>query len=144
MLCFQAKACAMAVELSPFATHFAVQEVPTVELNARLGRQHFQHSSTRGFEDLGGNLQPTFIGPFQDPVVVVPLPKLQLLVALIDSRPDGSRLREIKGAAADRPQFSCRYQRRIDRRKLQSAEKQLMLQNFLARYAGQIEITMIG
>ena len=64
MLCFQAKASAMAVELPSFATNRAVQEVATVELNTRFGRQHFQHSPTRGFEHFGGNLQPTFIGPF--------------------------------------------------------------------------------
>lgn len=76
MLCFQAKTRATAVELPSLATNRAVQEVAAVELNTRFGRQHFQHSSTRGLEYLGSNLQPSFLGPFQRPIMVVSFPEL--------------------------------------------------------------------
>jgi hypothetical protein len=57
VLCFQAKAGAMGIELATFAAHCAIQEVSAVKLDARFCGQHFQDSPTGWFEHLGCNLQ---------------------------------------------------------------------------------------
>ena len=136
MLRFQTKTRAMPVKLPALAAGRAIQEVAAVELNAGFGCQHFEHASTRGLEHLGSKLQRALLFSFQNPIVVISLAELELLVVLIDPRPDGRSRREIKRCAAHSAQFPRRYKRRINRREFQSVQEQLMIQNILTRHAG--------
>lgn len=56
VLSFQAKASAVGIELSALASYGAIQEVPAVELDSWLCRQHLEDSPALGFQDLGGSL----------------------------------------------------------------------------------------
>src|SRR5271168_5102670 len=101
MLRFQTKARSMTVKLPALTANCAIQKVAAVELNARLGRQHFQDASAAGFENLGGKLQTTAIGTLQDPIVIVSFAELQLFIVLIDARSNSDGLGEIKWSASD-------------------------------------------
>src|SRR6476661_6607514 len=57
MLCLQAKAVALFVDVSLFPGDGSIQEIATVKLHARLRGKYFQHAPAGRFMDAGGQRQ---------------------------------------------------------------------------------------
>src|ERR1051326_4440899 len=100
MLRLHAEAVAEIVDSPALSGYRAVQKISGIELQARFGREHFQDAPGGG---LGNPRQEGEIANplIEHPVVIVAVPKLQLLIGVINARADGRRCREIEWRAFD-------------------------------------------
>src|SRR5579859_6376135 len=97
MLRLQAERIALFVNLAALPVRGPVQKIPRVKLDARLRRQHFQDAPALRIARHSRQLNPRKSRlTIQNPVVIVPPPKFQLLVRSVDSLADRHRVREIK------------------------------------------------
>src|ERR1700682_2327454 len=112
MLRLQAEPGAKPIHLAALSTDGAVQEIACVELDAGLGGKHLEHAPADRF--FHARREPERApARVQHPIVVVSFSQLQLLVSLLDSRPNWSGLAEIEGCSRYSAKFSERNQARI-------------------------------
>src|ERR1700680_3356237 len=103
------------IHRAAFSFDRPVQKIPGVKLNAGLGRPDLHHTTVRWLLYPSRETDLLRANPIDHPVVVVSFAKLQLLVVMLDPRPDRRRLAEIEWSARNRFQHSCRNQPAIHR-----------------------------
>src|SRR5207247_5168349 len=99
VLCLQAQAVAVFVDVTGFAGDRAVEEVPGIELHTRLGRGHVERAAAVRIDepcrvaDAGSAVQY--------PVVMVALAVTEVDVVGVDARANRRRLAEVERCALD-------------------------------------------
>src|SRR6185437_2969773 len=132
----------MSVHLAALSGNAAIQEVPGIELHARLITQDFQDPSAGRFIDLSNLSQ--LAAAVEYPVVVVAVTLFYLIVVAIDASADCGRLPEIKRGAFNGRQFTCRNQSGIHGRVPVGVDLDLVLEDVAIPRARKVEIGMVG
>src|SRR6185369_10367453 len=101
MLRLEAEAGAQRVDVPALALDRPVEEVPGIELDARLGRADLERAAALRVGDARGEVRAGTL-PVQAPVVIVALAVLQLRIVLVDARADRGGLPEVERGARDR------------------------------------------
>src|SRR5260370_42615333 len=142
MLGLQAEGTTTPVRLASFTLDAAVEVVASVELNARLVRENFEHAAAGGFLDSCSQGGSRAISG-QDPVMVVALAELQLLVILFDASANCGSFSKIEWRSAHRAQFSGWNQPGIDGGVAVGIQSNQMAKNIAVTSSFQIEIRMV-
>ena len=108
MLSFQTETRPVCVHGSALASGRSIEKITVVKLDPGFGREYFEHPPTVRFENLRGRLQPAASESFENPVMVVAVPELELRILLIDSGADRGWTPKIKRTALHREQLPCR------------------------------------
>jgi len=97
VLRLQAKSIAALVRVAIFPDDLPIQKIAGVELNAGLRGPNFKRTSTAGFVDARRQLQAILLRMGIDhKIVIVSVAQHELLVVIVDARPDFRRRREIE------------------------------------------------
>ena len=120
----------------------AVEVVAGVELHARLGRRDVERAAARRLDD-AARRDAAPAAAVQDEVVIVAAAAANLLVVGVDARADRRRLPEVERRAGDRRELAGRDQRGVDRREAIGVERQPVLQDVAASFAGQVEVAVL-
>src|SRR5678816_2940766 len=115
MVSLEAKPASPRVRVAVLSHHLPVEEVPGVELYARLCGRHVERAPGGRLRHMRGVNEPaTSRGSVQHERMVVTVAVLQLLARLIDARANRRRLAEVERRSRDRRQLARRDERRVD------------------------------
>src|ERR1019366_789156 len=131
MLGFETEGRVLRIDLAALAGEGAVEEIAGVELNARLGGEHFHHAAGGGPFDARRESEARAFA-IDHPIVVVAMAELELFVVLVGARADGGGLGEIEGRAGDGLELAGGDQAGIDRSEEHTSELQ-SLTNLVCR-----------
>ena len=95
MLGLEAEAVAKLILFASLAAEFAIEEIAAIELNARLGGEHFHGAPGGRFVNLRGHGKRAIL-VVEYPVVVVAAAEFHLLVIGFDALADGGGRGEVK------------------------------------------------
>ena len=132
----------VAVHRTALAGDRAVEEVPRVELHARLRRRDVHDAA-------GGRLAHRDDAPeragvaVEHPVVVVALAVRDLLVLRVDAGADRGGGAEVERRALHRPQLAGRDEGGVDRREPVGLDADLVLQHVAGALPGQVEVGVV-
>jgi len=143
MLSFQAETGPVRAHNSALASGRSIQKITAVKLDPGFGREYLQHPTAARFENFRRRLQTVAGGSFENPVMVIAASELELLILLIDPGANRGWPREIKGTALHGLQIPCGNQVLVNRCEFQGMQEQLMIQDFTAHHAGQIEVAVV-
>src|SRR5438067_11801489 len=142
MLSFEAEGTTAPVRLASFTLDAGVEVVASVELNARLVGENFEHASAGGFFDSRSQCRSRAVF-VQDPVMIVALTELQLLVILFDASANTGRSSKIEGRSAYGTQISGWNQPGIDGGVAVGIQSNEMVKDVAVPGTLQVEIRMV-
>ncbi len=121
-----------------------IQKITGVKLHRRLRGCDRQHAPALRRKHLRRLAQRSRRSTHHK-VMVVPTPKRQLLVLLLDTGTDHRRLPEVKRRSLYRHNLSCRNRTRARHRRVRvRLQQQLLIQNRSARLTRQVEVRVVG
>src|ERR1700722_19419603 len=104
MLSFEAERVASVIDLAVLAAN-AIEEIPGIELDARLCSRHFEHPAGMRIISLRCRRERPGGSAIEHPIVIVAFSELQLLVILVDAGADEGGGGEVKRSSFDISQF---------------------------------------
>src|SRR5665213_2964269 len=115
VLRLKAKAAALHIFCACLSGPRAVEKVPAVELDSRLGSEDFQHTAVGWIEHLGRGTQRASRAADNE-VVIVAAGAFELFVLLVNAFVDTLRRGEVERRSSNCGELAGRNQRRVDGR----------------------------
>lgn len=143
VLRLQAESVTPLVDVAALSSDASIQEVTRVELHSRLCRRHFEYAACRGFVHSRGQCHPSTFA-VDHKIVVISVTERELLVVVVDPRPDPGRFGEIERRSLDSSQFTCRDQVLVDGSEAVGIDHNFVIENIAVSLALQIEVTMLA
>src|SRR6266851_657668 len=144
VLGFQAEGGALGISEPALANSCAVKEIAGIKLDAGFGGPDFHDAAGSGLEDARGERFALVHGHAQDEVVIVAAAEFQLLVGLIDARPDGGGFAKVEGRVRHVAKFAGGNQTGIDGSVLVGVNHEQVAEDVAGTLASEIEITVAG
>ena len=144
MMRLEAETTSARIRVAVLSHHLPVEEVPGVELYARLCGRHIERAPAGRLRHMRGVNEPaTSRGSVQHERVVVTVAVLQLLVRLIDARANRRRLAEVERRSRDRRQSARRDERRVDSDVAVRVDRQHVIEHRSRSLAREVEVRVI-
>ncbi len=144
VLRFQTKPGTESVDYTALSHNTPIKVVARVELDSRLRRQDFQHTSRFRLNGACRQFQAVAAVPVKHEVVIVADAKLQLLVLFVNALARSSWLSKIEWRSFDTLQLAGRDQVGIDRRKAIGVDGNDVVENLSLSLPCQIEVGVVG
>src|SRR5439155_3722996 len=120
----------------------AVEEVPRVELQPRLGGEDVERAAVRRLEHVC-RVRQAGSGSVQHEVVIVAATPLELGVRLLDARADRRGCAEVERRAGDARQLARGNEGRVHRRVLVGVNRENVAEDVTATYTAQVEVGVL-